>query len=71
MNYTPSTPAFENMRDGILASVANGATPGDCSLVWQAFADFGVGVGAQGVVNGDGSVTVTESFTAPASCSGP
>jgi len=68
MNYTPSTPAYEDMRDGILASVANGATPSDCSLVWQAFAQFGVGVGAQGVVNNNGTVTITPSFQAPASC---
>jgi hypothetical protein len=67
MNYTPATPAYEQMRDGILASVSNGATPSDCSLVWQAFAQFGVGVGASGVVNG-GTVTITPSYTAPASC---
>jgi hypothetical protein len=68
MNYTPSTPAFEDMRDGILASVGTGPTKADCSLVWQAFAQFGVGVGASGVVNADGSVTITPSFVAPASC---
>jgi hypothetical protein len=67
MNYTPATPAYEHMRDGILASVRNGAMPSDCGLVWQAFAQYGVGVGAQGVVNGD-AVTITPSFTAPATC---
>ena len=30
MNFTPSKPAYEDMRDGILASVANGSTPSDC-----------------------------------------
>jgi extracellular elastinolytic metalloproteinase len=71
MNYTPSTPAYEDMRDGILASVANGATPADCSLVWQAFAQFGVGVGAQGVVNNNGTVQITESFQQPSNCAAP
>jgi extracellular elastinolytic metalloproteinase len=68
MNYTPATPAYENMRDGILASVANGPTPTDCTLVWQAFAQFGVGVGAKGVVNADQTITVTPSTAVPASC---
>jgi extracellular elastinolytic metalloproteinase len=67
MNYTPSTPTYEQMRDGILASVSNGSMPSDCSLVWQAFAQFGVGAGAQGVVNGS-AVTITPSYTAPATC---
>jgi len=67
MNYTPATPAYEHMRDGILASVSNGPMPADCSLVWQAFAEYGVGVGAQGVVNGT-AVTITPSNTVPAAC---
>jgi hypothetical protein len=70
MNYTPSKPAYENMRDGILASVANGPTPSDCSLVWQAFAQFGVGVGAHGDLTGQ-TVTITESFDVPANCASP
>lgn len=68
MNYTPSTPAYEDMRDGILAAVGNGPNPSDCSLIWQAFATYGVGVGAQGVVNGNGTVTITPSFTAGTTC---
>ena len=67
MNFTPATPAYENMRDGILASVAAGAAPADCQIVWQAFAQFGVGVGAKGVVNGS-TVTITPSFIAPTTC---
>jgi extracellular elastinolytic metalloproteinase len=70
MNFTPSKPAYENMRDGILASVANGSTPSDCSLVWQAFAQFGVGVGARGDLTGK-VVTITESFDVPANCVSP
>lgn len=64
MNFTPSTPAYEQMRDGILASVSHGSTPSDCNLVWQAFAQFGVGQGSQGVVNGS-TVQITESFVVP------
>ena len=67
MNFTPSKPAYENMRDGILASVANGSTPSDGSLVWQAFAKFGVGVGARGDLTGK-VVEITESFAVPANC---
>jgi alpha-D-ribose 1-methylphosphonate 5-triphosphate synthase subunit PhnG len=70
MNFTPSTPAYEDMRDGILASVANGPTPTDCNLVWQAFAQFGIGVGANGTVAA-GAVQITESFDVPANCAGP
>jgi hypothetical protein len=70
MNFTPSKPAYEDMRDGILASVANGSTPSDCTLVWEAFAKFGVGVGARGDLTGK-VVTITESFDVPANCSSP
>lgn len=65
MNFTPSTPAYENMRDGILQSVANGPTPADCDLVWQAFSQFGVGPNAKGVVAG-AAVTITPDFAMPA-----
>jgi hypothetical protein len=67
MNFTPATPTYEQMRDGILASVANGPAPADCAPVWQAFAQFGVGVGALGVVTSTG-VQITESFTALTPC---
>lgn len=74
MNSTPSGPAFEDMRDGILAE-AQGDQSHYC-LVWDAFASFGVGVGAKGSVKGGGpfgggKVSVTESFDLPAECSGP
>ena len=69
MNYTPPGPAFEDMRDGILDSIA--ATPGapaahQC-LVWEAFAEYGVGVGADAVARGK-SLIITESFALPAGC---
>jgi len=68
MNYTPSGPAFEDMRDGILQSVAAHAAPSHACLVWEAFAEFGVGVGADGNVDRRGNVTITESFALPAEC---
>jgi hypothetical protein len=65
MNFTIATPAFEDMRDGIVASAA---TEREC-LVWDAFADYGVGVGASSTVSRRGIVTVVESFALPAECS--
>jgi hypothetical protein len=67
MNFTPAKPTFEDMRDGILAAVASGSSPSDCTLVWAAFAQYGVGVGAQGKVRG-AKVDVTESKAVPQSC---
>jgi hypothetical protein len=71
MNFTPAGPSFEDMRDGILQ--ASAGTGHEC-LIWEAFAGFGVGVGAQGSVKGGGpfgggKVTITEDFSQPAECS--
>lgn len=63
MNYIPSGPSYENMRDGMLQSTD---TSRDC-LVWQAYASFGVGQGSKSVVRGQ-RATLTESFTLPATC---
>jgi len=69
MNYTPETPAYENMRDGILAAITNGGgSADDTCRVWSAFAQYEVGVGAQGVVTGATSVQITPSSAKPASC---
>ena len=65
MNYTPAHPTFENMRDGILAGLA-GDQARQC-LVWEAFAHYGVGVGASGMVQGS-RVVVSESFALPPLC---
>lgn len=66
MNYTPAGPTYEQMRDGILQaiSIGGGAAVDTCN-VWQAFAQFGVGDGAQATVRGK-RVTIVESFTVPA-----
>ena len=70
MNSTPAGPAMEDMRDGILAAAAG--TGHEC-LIWDAFAQFGIGEGASASVKGGGpfggSVTVNESFQLPAACS--
>jgi hypothetical protein len=64
MNYTPATPRYEHMRDGILAAApAAGVNP--CT-VWQSFARFGVGVGASGA-----TTPITASFAVPAGCPAP
>jgi hypothetical protein len=71
MNYTPPTPTFEQMRDGILASVASApVAAGDECLVWRAFAKYGVGLGAQAVVTRK-SLTITQSMAVPAGCAAP
>jgi hypothetical protein len=70
MNYTPTQPSYEEMRDGILAGLANSADTDDDArtcTVWDSFATFGVGVGAKGVVRGK-KLQITESFKTPAEC---
>lgn len=64
MNFTPPAPTYEQMRDGVLASVSHGPAPSDCDLVWQAFAQFGVGQGSKGEID-SGGVKITESFVVP------
>lgn len=68
MNYTPAAPAFEDMRNGMLMSAANSGNTLDCALIWDAFAQFGVGVGASGTATRSGTVTIVESFATSASC---
>jgi hypothetical protein len=69
MNFTPSTPAYEDMRDGILAAVAaDPKAPSDRCTVWSAFAQYGIGVGASGATGPGGTVTITESFAKPGDC---
>ncbi|WP_375769851.1 M36 family metallopeptidase [Archangium gephyra] len=70
MNYTPAAPNFEQMRDGILQSVANAGNVHRC-LVWDAFAKYGVGVGAKATMvrsKGGTVPSVTESFVKPSDC---
>ena len=69
MNYTPATPPFEKMRDGMLQSIAatsDTTTAARTCAVWTGFAEQGIGQGASGTVSRRGTVTVVESFTVPA-----
>jgi hypothetical protein len=71
MNFTPPRPAFEQMREGILAAItaAGGIlSPGsDACLVWDAFAKYGVGVGSSAIVRGK-SIVAFESMVVPIEC---
>lgn len=71
MNYTPANPEYEEMRDGILASMPTQAE--DC-IVWDAFSQFGIGVGAVGTDScnflGNCTINITESFQKPVECGG-
>jgi hypothetical protein len=71
MNYTPANPEYEEMRDGILAASTTQAQ--DC-LVWDAFASFGIGVGATGTdscnILGTCTITIKEDFNKPVECGG-
>jgi hypothetical protein len=58
------------MRNGLLASSPTAAQ--DC-IIWEAFAQFGIGEGADGVESCrvfTCSISVTESFAVPAACLG-
>jgi hypothetical protein len=66
MDHTPSFPAFEDMRDGILTEITD---PAEECIVWEAFAQFGIGVGADG--RQSAPFSVSESFVKPAACTGP
>jgi extracellular elastinolytic metalloproteinase len=79
MNYTPSGPAFEDMRDGILSSITNEPGPDAAAksaarcVVWDAFAQFGIGTAANATQSCNivtCSVSVTESFAKPSECTG-
>ena len=75
LNYTIPKPAYEDMRDGILESIANLDTAVDPAqarcTVWDAFAQFGVGVGASGqeiCALGLCLFQAAESFVKPPEC---
>jgi hypothetical protein len=71
MNYTPATPKFEDMRDGMLQAVKNqnlASKDADACQIWRSFATFGVGVGARATVSRRGTVSISESFVLPTTC---
>ena len=73
MKFTNPRPAFEDMRDGILAGLGANTAAREC-LVWNAFAAHGVGVGAsatEATSRGKPIAIVTESTAVPAQCAAP
>ena len=75
MNYTQPTPAFEHMRNGMLQSIALGnagnasEAAAQCTLVWQAFGQYGIGDGASGTVLSSSSVAIVPSNAVRNNCS--
>jgi hypothetical protein len=67
MNFTPAQPKFEEMRDGILMGLTASGHADRACLVWDSFAQFGVGVGARARLQG-ARILITESFARPSSC---
>jgi extracellular elastinolytic metalloproteinase len=67
MNFTPSKPSFEEMRQGILDGLLAAGDDGRSCMVWNAFARYGAGVGSSATVSGGGA-TVNESFAVPPGC---
>ncbi len=65
MNFTPASPAYEDMRDGMLQSAAG--TARTC-LIWKGFAASGIGLGADGRLANSGALTIVESFALPTTC---
>ncbi|MCQ8184159.1 M36 family metallopeptidase [Parvularcula maris] len=61
MNFTAPGPDYMDMRDGILDAVGGAK---DC-LVWEAFAEFGMGVGSS-----MGSRSASPSYALPSTCGG-
>ncbi len=61
MNYTPAKPTYEQMRDGIVQGLTLSGKEARICMVNNAFAKYGVGEGAKGVVRGS-QVQITESF---------
>lgn len=61
------SPAFTDVRDGILAAAAASYGGEDVCTIWGAFAEFGLGSNA--VSGGSSSTTPTNGFNIPAACS--
>lgn len=69
LKNTACSPTFVNNRDGIIQAAMDSFGGEDVCLIWQAFADFGLGTNA--VSGGSSSTSPTNGFNVPAACSGP
>lgn len=67
LKNTACSPTFVDNRDGIIQAAMDNFGGEDVCMIWQAFADFGLGVDA--VSGGSNSTTPTNGFNIPASCS--
>ncbi len=69
LKNTACSPTFLDARDGIIAAVVdaqNTLGAEDFCIVWQAFADFGLGVDAS--TPGSNSTSATNGFSVPVEC---
>ena len=63
---TACSPTFTDLRDGIIQAATDNHGGEDACTLWFAFA--GMGLGADAVSGGSGSVTPTNGFEVPAAC---
>jgi len=66
LKNTICSPAFTDVRDGILAAAAASYGGEDVCTIWEAFAEFGLGSDA--VSGGSNSTSPTNGFAIPAAC---
>jgi|GEM_PF-657146 len=69
LKHTNCSPSFLDTRDGIIAAVVDAQSKfgtEDFCTVWQAFADFGLGVDA--ATPGNTATTATNGFSVPVEC---
>ena len=70
LKNTVCSPTFTDVRDGILQAAASAPYNGeDTCVLWESFADFGLGEDA--VSGGSNSTSPTNGFGVPALCPGP
>lgn len=68
LKNTACSPTFTDNRDGIIQAAMDNFGGEDVCTIWQAFADFGLGIDA--VSGGSSSTSPTNGFNVPASCDG-
>ncbi|HEX9207006.1 MAG TPA: M36 family metallopeptidase, partial [Steroidobacteraceae bacterium] len=74
MRYTPAAPTYEQMRDGLIASIdarSDSTKAARKCAAWKGFAALGIGSGSSGTVSRRGTVTIVESFNVPAGVCSP
>ena len=66
LKNTICSPAFTDVRDGVIAAAASAYEGEDVCRIWSAFAEFGLGSNA--ISSNPDSTTVTNGFAIPTSC---